>query len=145
VADFEVLAGAVVVGVTVSGVVVTVVADSAPESEALVVDALCDEPADDPVPDVVGAEVAVVAADVVVPGISFETISPSTPAAPAARTATDLDVRRTRVRASSRRLVPSPGVGCGGRVGRPRIGSSFDEGVMPGMSPGEARHPRTVR
>jgi hypothetical protein len=123
VADFVVLVGAVVVGLTVRAVAVPAAA-----SDGLVLEALGDDPDEDPVPDVVVVELAVALAEVVVAGDSFETINPTTAVAPAARTATDLDVRRTRVRASSRRRA-----------------SWFDEDGMARMSPCEARDPRTAR
>jgi Cu/Ag efflux pump CusA len=84
VADFVDVAGALVVGV----VVVAVVAD---------VDAVLPEL----------DEATVVPATVAVPGISFETTSPSTAADPAATIARVLDMRRTFVAATSRRLASS--------------------------------------
>jgi hypothetical protein len=125
VAALVVLVGAVVVTVVgavvglVAGAVVLAVAESVSVSvPALVV-------------DVLGDEVTVVAADDVVPGICLDTNSPSPAAAPAAMTATALDVRLTLPRAVSRRLAPD----------RSLIGVS----CMVGMSPCESRAPRTVR
>jgi hypothetical protein len=140
VADFVDVAGELFVGV----VVVAVVAD---------VDAVLpelDEPCDvalavDPVPDVVGGvELTVVLATVAVPGISFETTSPSTVADPAATIATVLDMRQTFVAATSRRLASSWPRRDSDPLARPLGGSLLGGVLMDGMSPCEPRDPRTV-
>ncbi len=95
-----------------------------------------------------------VAADAaVVPGISLDTTTPTTAAAPAARRAIPRDVRRTRTVATSRRAGPvraprlraapagEPGAGDLG-VGRGVPGAVG--GFIAAMSPGEPRGSRTV-
>jgi len=107
VADFVVELGAVVAVAAVVGV---------------------DVPDEVPVPDTDDVvDLAEVTAEAVVPGISLEITRPSTAAAPAARMATALDVRRTLAWARSRR--------CEGILG---------EVLMTGMSPCQPRITRTV-
>jgi hypothetical protein len=96
----------------------------------VVVEVLCDEFVEELVVDVEGVELTVVAAEDVVPGISLDTTSPRTAAAPAATIATDVDVRLTLPRAVARRLEPDR--------------SLFDDSCMVGMSPCESRLPRTT-
>ncbi len=100
-----VLVGAVVVAVVrvvaevvaVVAEVVAVVAGPAAAVEAEELD-------EDPLPAVVdGVELTTATLAVDDPGISLDTTSPSTAAAPAAATATSLEMRRTLVVASSRR------------------------------------------
>jgi len=132
VADFAVVVGVVVVGVVVVGVVVVgvevaevaldeavPVADEAVPDEADedVVDVVCDALDSELVPDVVGeVEPTVVLAAEVAPGISLDTTSPSTAAAPMARIVTVLDMRRTRAPAMSRRWAADRPRRVAGRV-----------------------------
>jgi hypothetical protein len=96
----------------------------------------CDELAEvERLPEPVEAvELTVVSADAVVPGISFETTRPRTAAAAVATMATAPEVRRTLVRAMSRRLAPScagrPRGLVGGPVECPRGGGVVDDLLM---------------
>jgi hypothetical protein len=132
VADLVVELGAVVVGV----------------AAVVAVDALDEVPVPD-VDDVV--ELTEVSAAVVVPGISLDTTRPSTAAAPAARTATALDVRRTLVWARSRRCDSIRPVRrgrcsdrCSDRLGQPSGDGIPGEALTTGMSPCQPRITRTV-
>jgi hypothetical protein len=141
----------VVVDVVAADVRVDAAAGSALSEEAFeelpeaVVEACCDELGEvETVLDVVDAvELAVESAEFVAPGISRETRRPSAAAAPVARTTTPLEVRRTLVRARSRRR-PSPSPGRVGRFEWAWGGCLLDEVRMPAMSPGEPADPRTV-
>jgi len=124
VADFDVELGAVVAVVGATATEVPEVPDTA----------LADVSEDELVVDVVeGVVLAAVRADteVVIPGISGATTRPKAEAAPMARTATALDVRRDRASAPSRRARPS--FTCLG-----------GETLMVGMSPRESQDPRTA-
>ncbi len=116
-ADFVVELGAVVVVAAVGGV--DVLGDGEPPDEVPVAEL------DDDVVALTG-----VPAVAVVPGISLETTRPSTTAAPAARTAAALDVRRTLVWARSRRWDSGGGI-------RGEVDTT-------GMSPRQPRIPRTA-
>jgi hypothetical protein len=110
VADFFVELGAVVVVVAAVVGVVALADVELPEESPEPVAALSCEVLDEPVPavsDVVELTAVAAEAVAVVPGISLETMRPSTAAAPVARIATALDVRRTLVLARSRRSTSS--------------------------------------
>jgi hypothetical protein len=100
---------------------------------------------------VVGVVVSVLwaVAEAVVPGISRETTRPRVTAAPVARTATVLDVQRTRDAATSRRCAagaprPAAGAVTGPSIIGPLLGLLGGENLMTCMSPCESRGPRTV-
>jgi hypothetical protein len=132
VADLVVELGVVVavVGLVVAAVGALAVGE-APDADAVAED-----------DDVV--ELIVAWAEAVVPGISLDTTSPSNAAAPAATIAVALEIQRTRIRASSRRVAAAR---CGParcRAEGPTIGAPVGGVVMIGMSSCEPADPRTV-
>jgi hypothetical protein len=134
--------------------VVVVVAAEVPEeldAPAVVVDVPPDEPdepdapdASAPDPDADVVEVLRVVPTVAAPGISFDTTRPSAAAPPTATITTDLDMRRTRAVATSRRLAPGPPERAALSSGRLVAPARLVRLVMRGMSPCEPRGPRTV-
>jgi hypothetical protein len=143
VADLVVELG--VVDAVVGVVVAAVAAVAAVAGVVVAVGAVCDAPDDDAVAeDVDAGELVEARAEAVVPGISLDTTSPSTAAAPAATIAVALETQRTRARASSRRVAPGRPGGTFGRTGGPTFGALVGSVVMVGMSPCEPADPRRV-